>query len=243
MHWFKIHHGFSSDSKLALVAHKLGESRATINGIFIDILEYASKQEDRGSIVGYNVEAAALAMGVSDEFMHDVIVTLRNVTIVTHEKVVNWDKYQGSSDSTNAERQRRYREKKKQELSNDVTHSNVTCNVTSPLRNTDKNREEKKESPIVPKVNFDEFWEVCPKKVGKKDAKKSYDKALLETSHEKLMDGMRRYAESRRDQDAKYTQAPAAWLNKGRWHDDYGSAKSRAEIPGWIKAQYGGGNG
>ncbi len=62
MHWFKIHHGFSSDAKLALAAHKLEESRATINGIFIDLLEYASKQEDRGSLIGYNIEATGSAI-------------------------------------------------------------------------------------------------------------------------------------------------------------------------------------
>lgn len=139
MHWFKIHHGFSSDSKLALVAHKMEESRATINGIFLDILEYASKQDDRGSLIGYNVEAGALTMGVSDKFMGDVIETLRNVTLVTHEKVVNWDRYQGSVDSTAAERQRRHREKKKQQLEEIVT----PVTVTSPLRNVEKSREDK----------------------------------------------------------------------------------------------------
>lgn len=140
MHWFKIHHGYSSDAKLALVAHKMQESRATINGIFIELLEYASKQEERGSLVGYNIEAGALAMGVSDKFMSDVIVTLRNVTLVTPEKVVNWDKYQSGADSTAAERQRRHREKKKQQLEEIVT----PVTVTSPLRNTEKSREEKK---------------------------------------------------------------------------------------------------
>ena len=144
MHWFKIYHGYSSDPKLALVAHKMQESRATINGIFIDLLEYASKQEERGSLVGYNVEAGALAMGVSDEFMSDVMSQLRNVTLVTDEKVVNWDKYQSGSDSTAAERQRRHRDKLKQS----VNGMSRDSNVTSPLRNVEKSREEKRRKEV-----------------------------------------------------------------------------------------------
>lgn len=141
MHWFKIHHGYSSDAKLALAAHKLQAPRATINGIFLELLEYASKQEERGSLVGYNIEVGALAMGVTDEFMNNVIVTLRNVTLVTSEKVVNWDRYQGGADATAAERQRRHREKKKQQLEETVT----PVTVTSPLRNVEKSRVDKKE--------------------------------------------------------------------------------------------------
>lgn len=169
MHWFKIHHGYSSDAKLALAAHKLQTPRATINGIFVELLEYASKQEERGSLVGYNIEAGALAMGVSDEFMRNVIVTLRNVTLVTDEKVVNWDRYQGGGDRTAAERQRRHRDKKKQ----DVEEMSRDSNVTSPLRNVDKSREDKsredksrinrEDREILVKMPFKDFpqnWQI-----------------------------------------------------------------------------------
>jgi hypothetical protein len=155
MHWFKIHHGYSSDSKLALVAHRHQIPRATINGIFLELLEYASKQEERGSLIGYNIEAGAFSMGITQELLNDVIVTLRNVTLVTCEKVVNWDKYQGGGDSTAAERQRRHRNKKKQEVGKVSRDSNVT----SPLRNVDKSRIEKKEYTVkMPFAEFPKEW-------------------------------------------------------------------------------------
>ena len=131
MHWFKIHHGFSSNPKLGLIAHKLNSPRALINSIFIDMLEYASRNTQRGTLEGYDEETASFNLGINHEALRNAVTLLRPL-------LSSWDEYQQPIDRTNAERQKRYRDKQKQEHNESVTYSNA-------LRNTDKIRIDKKE--------------------------------------------------------------------------------------------------
>lgn len=131
MHWFKIHHGFSSNPKLGFIAHKLQIPRAIVNAIFIDILEYASRRPDRGSGEGYDTETAAYNLGLDS-------VTVSNAVTLLLPLLESWEEYQSPKDRTNAVRQRRFRNKQKQGDGTPVTDRNA-------LRNTDKSRLEKKE--------------------------------------------------------------------------------------------------
>jgi hypothetical protein len=136
MHWFKIHHGFSTDSKIGLIAHNLGIPRAIVSAVMLDIFEYASAQKDRGSIDGYDTESSAFNLGIEHETLVTVCNALRNRGVISDCLVVNWDKYQ-DIDRTAAERQRRFRERQKSS-----PPDNVTRDVT--LRNTEENRGDKK---------------------------------------------------------------------------------------------------
>lgn len=67
---------------------------------------------------------------------------------------------------------------------------------------------------------FEEFWKIVPRKVSKEDAFKAYKVALKKASPEELLDGMVRYAESRRHQDPTFTKHPGSWLRAGGWMDE-----------------------
>jgi hypothetical protein len=69
-------------------------------------------------------------------------------------------------------------------------------------------------------VGFEEFWQACPRRIGKAAAEKAYAKAVKQTPHQTIMAGIRRYAASRAGQDEQYTVHPATWLNQGRWDDE-----------------------
>ena len=80
----------------------------------------------------------------------------------------------------------------------------VTDTVTEPVNN-----------------DFEIFWNEYPKKVGKKDAKKSFDKALKSTKAETMIRAVIAQKESGqwlRD-NGRYIPNPATWLNQGRWDD------------------------
>ena len=66
-------------------------------------------------------------------------------------------------------------------------------------------------------VMFDRFWEVCPHKVGKKAARKAFDKAIAQCDIETMMAAMRRYV-SDKPKDRPFCN-PSTWLNEGRWED------------------------
>lgn len=72
--------------------------------------------------------------------------------------------------------------------------------------------------PSIPP--FDEFWAVYPKKVGKGEAKKAFQKVKVPVSV--LVEAVNRQRQSdqwRRD-NGQYIPNPATWLNQGRWEDD-----------------------
>ena len=67
---------------------------------------------------------------------------------------------------------------------------------------------------------FDRFWSVYPRKVGKGVARKAWSKALKETSAEQIISGAEQYAKERAAQDPKYTAHPSSWLAAERWTDE-----------------------
>lgn len=67
---------------------------------------------------------------------------------------------------------------------------------------------------------FDQFWSTYPKRVGKQAAIKAWRKATGLADPDTIIDGARRYAESRQGEDPKFTAHPSSWLNAGRWDDE-----------------------
>lgn len=77
---------------------------------------------------------------------------------------------------------------------------------------------------VTDSVNYDfeMFWQEYPKKVGKKDAKKSFDKARKSTDTETMIRAVMAQKQSGqwlRD-NGRYIPNPATWLNQGRWDDE-----------------------
>ncbi|MDN3469264.1 hypothetical protein QL983_11090 [Micrococcus sp. APC 4021] len=72
-------------------------------------------------------------------------------------------------------------------------------------------------------VTFDDFWDVYPRKVGKKAARAAWRAALREAPATDIVDGARRYAEDPNlpsGAEAQYVAHPSTWLHAGRWEDD-----------------------
>jgi len=74
---------------------------------------------------------------------------------------------------------------------------------------------------------FEQFWNVCPRKIGKGAARKAYASAIKKIAPDVLLNEMRRYASSRKGTDEKFTVYPATWLNQERWAD---GQKSGAQV-------------
>lgn len=119
----------------------------------------------------------------------------------------------------NAERQRRFRQR------------NAASRVTG-VTNGD-NLSPKERSPTPPKEitpipvsepdgsstetrAFDQFWSIYPNKVGKRDAEKSFLKALKRANLETILAGLRRYVAKT---DDRPWCNPSTWLNQDRWGD------------------------
>lgn len=83
---------------------------------------------------------------------------------------------------------------------------------------------------------FDEFWAVYPRKVGKAEARKAFEKAVKKGADPgAIIHGATGYARDprRRASDIQYTAHPSTWLNQGRWEDDLTSQAAGGDGGGW----------
>lgn len=87
-------------------------------------------------------------------------------------------------------------------------------------------------------MSFDEFWSAYPRKIGKKAARREYEKALKETDHETIMAGVESYKRNKPDY-ADWCH-PRTWLNQGRWEDDYSdSTRTKTGLSHYLESHLG----
>jgi len=103
-----------------------------------------------------------------------------------------------------------------------VVHLHTQSQSQSP-------RKKKKDSCSSEDERFLEFWNGYLKKVGKKAALAAYQRALKETTHEKIMAALERQKSTWRD--PKFIPHPATWLNQGRWDDEPSQTRSLFSDP------------
>ncbi|MEV7014080.1 hypothetical protein [Streptosporangium sp. NPDC051022] len=84
-------------------------------------------------------------------------------------------------------------------------------------------------------TKFEEFWKNYPRKVGKPDARKAWDKAVKAGANpDDIIAGAVNYDRDpvRRSSEIKFTAHPTTWLNQGRWTDEVAVTAS-GNSSGW----------
>jgi hypothetical protein len=71
-----------------------------------------------------------------------------------------------------------------------------------------------------PENDFETWWALYPRKVGKGQARRAWTKAIAGTTVDVLIAGAERYAELRSTEDPEFTKHPATWLNGECWLDE-----------------------
>ncbi|QAU06608.1 DNA binding protein [Gordonia phage WilliamBoone] len=82
---------------------------------------------------------------------------------------------------------------------------------------------------------FEQWWELYPRKEGKRKAFEKFVVALRKTTLDVLLSSVQSYVEhvTRNRTELKYIKHPATWLNGECWHDEYKSS------PAMIKPKTG----
>lgn len=118
--------------------------------------------------------------------------------------------------------------KARKSLKNNETGSTaVETAVETPVITAVPTNQEPK-NPIKKKKNktkkrkedFEEFWNLCPRKVGKGDAEKKYWVARQEIGKERLHQAMKIHATEVKDKEKEFIPHPSTWLNKKRYYDE-----------------------
>lgn len=84
---------------------------------------------------------------------------------------------------------------------------------------TNNQKEEKINKKEVEK-SFEEFWQCCPRKVGKGKAREKYFIAVRSVTPQLLLDAMRRHKREVKDTETEFIPHPATWLHGERYHDE-----------------------
>lgn len=85
--------------------------------------------------------------------------------------------------------------------------------------------EAKSKGPTVEQLDaaFEKWWALYPRKVGKQAARKSFDKALKQTTYRKLGEGLEAAVHEWQVKETPKDKIPhpTTWLNEGRWDDEH----------------------
>ena len=119
---------------------------------------------------------------------------------------------------TNRLRAQKARKVKADALRHAVTAPKVTVTDTHTPTHTPTPTIKDKEVQIV-RTAFEQFWNVYPRRDGKKKALEAMGKALKKASIEVILEGVNRYITFLQT-TTQQTAMPATWLNGERWNDE-----------------------
>lgn len=126
------------------------------------------------------------------------------------------------------------------------TSINTTNNITSNKKtNKKKNSPEKNSGEL--ENEFEQIWELYPKKEGKADARRHYIKARKtgKVSYKTIENGVYRYLEYLNVQgtEQRYIPMGSTWFCQAKWEDEYiciAPQKKPKNATEYLKAKYGG---
>lgn len=148
--WFRHYAGMMRDDKLVRVALRSGQTIERVLWVWGAILESASEINENGE---YDLDAAEVAYFLRADIadVDAVLGALEASGRISGNRVVRWGDRQFSSD-TSAERQRRYRNKKRSE-EHKVDQPAGDAGVTSPSRHGDgpETDTDTEKPPVVPR--------------------------------------------------------------------------------------------
>lgn len=232
MQWFRAYVGTHSDPKIATVARKVGLHRTIVLAVWLAIEECACAALDRGSMASMDFDDVATALDIESEQVHAIVVAFKAKGMISDDGVLTaWQKrqFQSDSDPTNAQRQRRHRDKSQSNASvtDDVTDTKRDVTTRDRTEQTQIRTESETEGKkdIAPSgasdfaSEFDTFYEVFPAHKDRAKAFGAYRKARKKTDAATLLAGAERYRDDP-NRNPSFTKYPASWLNAESWLDE-----------------------
>ena len=230
--WFRAYHGAALDPKYILIARAAGTgvTPGMVAAVWWAVMDHASQNDDRGCAQGLNLETLAAFYGWPLEQIENIYAAMMGKGMIDPlppHKLTNWDSRQPlREDKTAAERKRRQRQRQREAnvtqghgKSHTVTRDRRDCHAESESLSPSV-ESQSPESESEGHGDFDEFWSLYPRKVGKGQARKAWSGALRKASAGEIILGVRRAAEAFSVNDPRYIPYPATWLNGERWLDE-----------------------
>ncbi len=141
--WWRSWHGAPMDPKWQLIAARAKVKTIVVTSVAWALMDYASQNDPRGSIEGFDIEVYAFYSGIESEEVTAVIRAMTDKNIIVDNQFKNWEKRQPKREDDSTPRVRRYRESLHEEDDCNAMERDVTqCNAPDK----DKDKETDKET-------------------------------------------------------------------------------------------------
>lgn len=243
MAWFKVDDGFYTSQKVLSIPRDL---RAQAVGVWLLAGTWSADKMTDGVVPAHILNEYGCTNDIFNALcdaglwkMHEDIKPGDPSVIRFHD----WAEYQPTREQMLAKRQETHEKKvaagklgaAKRWQGNSkaiAENSKAIANdspvpVPEPIKNTS--------SPTV--TDFDSFWSLWPRKEGKANALKAYEKSLKKIPEPELLDKARLYVTSPLRPDVKFVPHAATWLNGERWADDLVPVARVADPNDWMKSE------
>lgn len=139
MDWFRSYHGAPTDAKYHMLAKRAGVAPYEVAFVWWALMDYASQNEPRGSIQGFDAEALACSSGLDESKIKAIEGVCREKGMIDQDDVLSaWPRRQPKREDDSSGRVRAFRERQKGE-----TQGNAS--VTQCNGRTEQSREEQNE--------------------------------------------------------------------------------------------------
>jgi len=243
MAWFKVDDGFYTSHKVLSIPRS---QRATALGVWLMVGTWSADKMTDGLVPHYILEEYGCTPEIREALVLSGLWKIHdNGSDHAGIEFHDWCEYQPTREQMMAKREethakkvaagRKGAEARWHKDSKAIAENSKAIASDSPEPEPEPEPHKNTSSPKA--MSFDEFWGVWPRKEGKANAVKAYEKALKLISEPELLEKVRAYVSSPTRPDVKFVPHAATWLNGERWLDDFAPAKPDIDPDWWMYPQ------
>ncbi len=102
--WFRSWHGAPTDLKWRVVAKRANVAPGVVSAIVWALFDYASQNEDRGCVIGFDFETYAEFSGFDEDQVRTVYAALEGKEIIIAGRLARWEKRQPKREDNSTQR-------------------------------------------------------------------------------------------------------------------------------------------
>lgn len=209
-------------------------------GLWVLAGSWSAAEESDGWVPAYMLPR--LAGGGADELANALVrAGLWDADVVDGEdgyRFHQWNEHQPTRDQLEAKRaDARERMRRARGQGGDVRANNASTSRSVTPTRPDPTRPKNKDT-AASAADFDAFWHLYPRKVGKAAAERAFSKALRETDVATIAAAVHAAIAAWRADgtEPQYVPHPATWLNQGRWADELPAKPASAPTGATVTA-------
>lgn len=174
MDWLRWYNGTTTDPKFQVVARKSGQPVMAVLAVWAMLLERASEAEERGSVGGFDCEAADVLIGAPDGAACAIVQAMQARDMIANDRIAKWECRQPKREREDKSTGRVQAYRLRQATAQDgVTADETPCNATK--RHETPRLEEKREEesnlnskvlPLEEGISYSTSSASAPSKLG-----------------------------------------------------------------------------